>query len=164
MKNLTLCFLFALLGYPGFSQRNIEYLKGYVITLQNDTVFGSILAYPDDYLTDKVVFVEGKNARRSEYTPNEISGFHIGPDRNFTVLNLTDGEENEPHEPRYFALEYIRGKVDLLVLFGKPKTRFFVRSDEFGLSELQQTIEVYNGLKTTDDKYKRVLGKYFYLI
>ncbi len=163
MKKIPLLLFLFLLSVIGFTQTNINTQKGYIITSSHDTIHGKIAEYPYTFLSDKVKFTPFDNDEIFDYTPEDLYGFHIEPDKDFIAIPVSEKVKRDTIEKKYFALKSVKGEIDLLVLTqNNGKERFFIENDELGLTELIQIIKVENNLKSTDKAYKRTLGKYFF--
>ena len=87
-----LLFLFIWLPISS-GQVSIDLKSGYIISLSHDTIYGIIVEYPYEYLSTGVVFIKNGNDRKVVYAPEDLEGFHIDPDEDFTVLTLLTKEK-----------------------------------------------------------------------
>lgn len=162
MKQLSVLLIF-LLQFSGFSQTNFQARKGYIITNTNDTIQGEIIYNPCSYSKDKLIFTNSNNDEAKEYLPEHLIGFKIEPDLNYKVISVKENELKVSVESKHFVLRAVEGEIEFLVLYlDNGEERFFIRNDEFGLTELLQIVVIENGVKRTTEKYKSELGKYFY--
>lgn len=166
MQYLRRVFLVLMLFLPsgvGLAQIYVENVDGYIITHTHDTLYGEIMQFPPAYLSAEVMFTPEGSHIMKKYTPEDLSGFFMQPDRNFTVVAIHEEMGGDTVQRKYFALKTVQGEVELFVLFLKhEKDRFFLHSDDFGLTELLQTSEREKNVRTTHNVYKVQLGKYFY--
>ena len=143
-------------------QVNIDLKSGYIINLQHDSIFGNIVEFPYEYLSTRMVFIENGNDRKIQYTPEDLTGFHIDPDKDFIVMTMAEKEREGFVETKYFAMKAVEGEIELIILsLNDQKEQFFVSRENFGLSKLEQIIEIKDGFKYTFGRYKTTLGKYF---
>ena len=154
MLNLRLISLILLLPLFGFSQKN--FINGYVIDLQKDTIFGQI-NYQDKLITPQ--FIEFKKGEQTtKYYPNEILGFgfDIIPKEFFTseivkidkspyelfALQVPDPVENRESfikTDTIFLKVLVKGNLDLYYHKDEDnKPHFFIKRDQQDFTELIQ--------------------------
>ena len=144
-------------------QVTINFSDGYIIQNNNDTLFGEIKCFPYSYMSSKIQFKETNILGLKELTPKDLIGFHIQPNTYFEKITINSKEGKDTLTSDYFALKIVSGEIDFLIVYlPNGYEKYFVRSKEFGLAELEQVIEIKENHQLTDNKYLITLSKFMY--
>jgi len=75
IKRITIAFLLILVSQVSYSQEN--YLPGYLLPSNGDTLAGFIDYRNWDKNPEKIFFKENLSDNKSDYSPNDIRGFKV---------------------------------------------------------------------------------------
>lgn len=155
--------LFILLGLCSisnmYSQKDLK--PGYIITLQNDTIFGQINNQSTSSFNSKCEFIPNNSTESTTYLPGEIQSFRSIDDKCFIskTVNL-HGDDKE------MFLEFLlEGIVNLYFCHYKKEETYYIEKDGliYTLEKKQVDIVGEDNLqyRTEIDKYKAVLALLF---
>ncbi len=116
---LTLCSISNL-----YSQKDLR--PGYIITLQNDTIYGQINNKSTSNFNSKCEFYAYNSSKSTTYLPGEINMFRIVNDKCFIskIVNI-DGED------KTLFLEFLlEGIVNLYFCHYKKEETYFIEKDD----------------------------------
>ena len=119
----SLFILFALIGlcYDCNAQR-LNFVPGYVITNQNDSIHGLVLLGDPKFNTRRCVFKQAADSKEITYSPGEIVAYGSGRELYFRSYRIQEGSI----EKDLFLDCLVRGKISLFLL----GNRLFVSSGE----------------------------------
>jgi len=161
MKRILLLAGFLLLVLTITSQVKIDYKPGYVVLINNDTVYGTLKTVPFPSLYTKVQFKGNKDVVDKTYSTDKVKSFHFEPGTTFEALVIRSMNQKDSTELTCFALRKLTGTVDLFIVYQpNGEERFFVRNSDYGLSELKQPIETIQNQVFANKQYLSVLTKY----
>lgn len=121
-----------------------NYQPGYVITLDNDTLYGKI-DYRTDYTLGSVCRFEDEQGMKSEFSPYDIAGYRFTNDRYFVVKEI-DGKKH--------FLEYlIQGRLDIYYLRDNTGNHYFMDKSDARLTKIPYTEGI---------RYKEDTGNFYY--
>jgi len=168
IKKITFFVLLILFSTNLFSQKN-QYLDGYIITQNLDTIYGQIL-YQNNQITPKIIQL--KNGSKKTYNSNEIQYVEIfGKVKYFSkkvkysinphnIQDITADKEIIWKESREFLKAIILGKINLYKFVEKNgKTHFFINKDNEELKDLIVLKYKVDGKTSVKNKYKNDLKK-----
>lgn len=115
MKNKTnhwLCVLLGILGSITINAQTSNFVNGYYLTLEQDTVRGYIRQEGEINATKKLTFRKKQTSKNQTFMPGEISGFSISEKATYESQNLEiDGQQKS-----YFLKKLIQGYTSLYQL------------------------------------------------
>lgn len=133
-----------------------DYSYGYIITLQNDTIYGRIKdRFPDrgPLAYDKVV-LKDKNGDKTKYYPIDIKGYCKGDEEYY--LSIQDGSM------KFFAKVIVDGEVKLLRIHKRTTLAYPTGGGNVGyISDSYTTYYLY---KTTTGEATKVKQRDFYRV
>jgi hypothetical protein len=132
-------FLTIMLLIPLFVFGQKEYLPGFIITQQNDTIYGLVQSSTAKKMGKVCVFKTSLGTEK--FSPASIRGYQISGNKAFAskVILIKD-------EPVPVFLEYlVDGKADLLYYKDKRGERFFIQNELDSLYELKNTEIIWDG-------------------
>lgn len=109
---------------------NVQYIKGVVITLVQDTLFGKIEYDPSRYSRAPQVckFKRIGEKKPELFTPKDILAYKLINAKSFLSAEI-DGELT-------FVEVIFEGEVDIYFLDDKERDRYFINNEDLGLNEL----------------------------
>ncbi len=113
---VTLCCFSTVLPHQSFSQKD-QWIKGYVIIRENDTINGFLVDKQDRKLAAEVSFsAENDLVPDVLYTPADIGKFGFSYGRTFERFSTSSFVKADSVESAFFAKKILTGKIDLFVL------------------------------------------------
>ncbi|MDR0546710.1 MAG: hypothetical protein LBG77_03880 [Dysgonamonadaceae bacterium] len=146
MKKL-LC-LFCLSGWAIALTAQTNYLPGYIITLENDTLFGQI-DYRDDYTLGSICRFEDQQGVKTEFSPNEIVAYRFIDSRYF-VSKAIDRQ-------KYFLEFLISGRMNVYYLRDSKGDHYFMDKGNDQLTKIPYTDEIRYSQKHGEYHYRSTL-------
>jgi hypothetical protein len=156
MKKLfvSLVLLWAVTSYAQ------SFKPGYIITLKNDTIYGSIKYQNSNASALRCIFKKTEDTEERTYTPNGINGYRFENGKYYVSKNVEFNGQTQP-----LFLEYIvDGIVDLYMLYQSNRDNYFIEKENklYYLPEGEKTIikegKEYN---YEDNRYKGILKTLF---
>ncbi len=128
----SIIILHILLSISLVCKSQSDFKSGYVITLDNDTLYGFIDYRGSDFNARKCVFKSAMDSLKAEYSPREIKSYRLLDDKLYVSREvITDSL------PRIVFLEQlVDGRADLYFL---PPKIFFIETEERGMHRLENT-------------------------
>lgn len=143
------------------AQVQIDNKPGFIVLANNDTVYGELKQLPYPSLISKVVFKAKDALVDTTYTTEAIKSFHFEPNVTFEAIEIRSIRQKDTTDRKYFALRKLSGTVDFFILYmPDSEERYFVRSTDYGLTELKQPIETVYNKVYSNKRYLSVLTKY----
>ena len=157
VASMSLLLLF--LALIGFAQTNFK--PGYVVTLEQDTLRGTI-DHRGDVRNSKLVVFRNEKGEQQKYSPEEIKGYVVDGTAFKSYTTTVDHVSLGTKEKTYFLKVLESGRVDFLYLRDDQSSdRYFIVKDEGDLLELTNdyTIRLIDGKnkKLYDRKYLATL-------
>jgi len=130
MSNFKIAFLVVLFSLEVFVvNAQSDYRKGYVISKENDTMFGQIDYRGSSYLTHKCKFKKDLDNTKTVFVPADIYGFRFVDGKYYKSLVI----DNE----RLFVEVLVEGNMNLYCITNTFGSRFFVEKEDLGLKEVE---------------------------
>ena len=86
-------------------------LKGYIVTLQGDTVKGYLIDRIDARLSKEVEFLKEEKSNKISYSPSNLKAFGFDNGRSFKQRSYSDSAGVQ----YFFAKRIVQGKVDMYI-------------------------------------------------
>ena len=148
-----------------------KYEKGFIIGLQDDTIFGLIKNYDRVKNPSTVSFKETKNSKVKTYKPEDIKKFRVGPDLylsariNLSVLSgKTDTADNESLKVWVFLLAMVEGTKSLYYYTDRSLTGhyFITQNKDFTILNYSEYVsnETEQKIVKRDQRFKGQLMLY----
>lgn len=119
-------FLFiCILTFPLLAEGQSNYKKGYVITLNDDTIHGKVNDRGDYRNTQACWFKQGKNSKVIKYLPSDIKAYRIIGDNYYMSRQIY----KKGIAASTFVEVLIDGKVNLYYYIKGKKTSFFIERE-----------------------------------
>jgi hypothetical protein len=149
-----LLLLIGIIQLAGLNVVAAELYNGYIITHENDTIYGKIEYLPDAKYRTSLIFYD-KDGRECRFSPTDIKAFYLENDnRYFESREISTNDTKET----LFLRCLVKGEVSLFMLRGKNETRFFAESENKFVELLNTEIEKeINGIVYSTYKYEYVL-------
>ena len=162
-----LIFIFSFIFYNNSYAQTTEMHKGYIITLEQDTLNGIIFFQDRKINPEQVIFL--KNGKETIYTSKDIMGFGIpkllafksakikystNPDE---INKLLESKEIIWAEETVFLRTLILGKINLFEYIDSNKKLHFITQKENVYNELLNIKYKKGGKMATISKYKNQL-------
>jgi hypothetical protein len=142
-------------------QVQIDYQAGYVVLLNNDTVYGELKKLPYPSLISSVQFKEKGTSHDTTYTADAIKSFHFDPNTTFEAIQIKSINKKDTSDRSYFALRKLTGVVNFFILYlPNSDERYFVSNTDYGLCELKQPLETISDQVFSNKRYLSTLTKY----
>ena len=93
MKNTFIALIFTII-IPPVSALAQKPIKGFIVTLENDTLQGFIIDRIDAKLSSGVEFSKEVNGEKKSYLPSALKGFGFHNGRVFKKVTYTDKSGN----------------------------------------------------------------------
>ena len=133
----TLIFLL----FPSFKSQSQDYIGGYIVKTNGDSLNGFIVNSSQKVMTQKIIFKTDLTQKSQEYSSTELVRFGIGKEK------YTSGKiENEP----YFFQLLVSGHLSLYSTYLKGLRYFVKKGDAF--------------IKLSRESYVETLAKYYTVI
>ncbi len=140
MKHCISLAFVCLIHFNLIAQQNFD--RGYIVTLNQDTIRGSVLITSASEITRSVNFKNDRTGELKEYRPAELAGFGMGPDVYSSRHFINKGEEQVSDTA--FLKQLVRGEYNLYAfvtpvnnyyLIEKDTTQYFLIKKPFGNGE-----------------------------
>ena len=133
MKRIFLfLFLISLFYLNTYGQEN--FLTGYIIKNNQDTVPGYILSQNSLKASETCIFKETLESKKQTYTPGEIYAYRYQDGQFYVSRSIPEaGRENEN---KVFLEILIEGIVSIYYLRDKNGDRYFIDKETHGMIEL----------------------------
>lgn len=156
-RSIQYAILFILCPLLSWSQ---EFVPGYYITLEKDTVRGLIQDNGLIRNSHLCVYQSAEEAEPEQLTANDILAFHVdGQTYHARALELFGTNKKEVDD--VFVRFIVEGKLSLITFYDRSgKQRYYLEDKEHGTSELYQTVRDINDRRFTDKRYQGVF-KFF---
>lgn len=128
----SLLFIFSFLWFlQGYAQDIFK--EGYIIILEQDTIFGLIYERSDAEMVKKIGFKRSAESFIQEFIPSELLGFGVSG-RNFERMAVVSSRRSISDTSYIFAKNVLRGKIDLFVRrhIQKKKPDIFLVNNQTG--------------------------------
>lgn len=127
--------IFVIGACPVINYAQEIWYEGYIIHIENDTLYGQIKMLGYEEMSKKAIF-QGHNSKDIiTYYPSDIKLYAI-PGKNMYISKLLENGEA-------LFLEYIvDGELDLLYVKSKNQDRFFIQKDSLPLKEVKYVKEI----------------------
>ncbi len=154
-KKLFLCPFISLVLLASLNAQN-NYKKGYVITNDNDTIFGLIDFRTDAINATRCTF-KSEQAEKTYY-PGDIAGYRFSDEGKYYVTR----DVTIDSVPQKFFLEYlVEGVMNLYYYDTTAKKYFFFEKDD-KMIEISKAPDVERERRIIqDNKYKNLISYYF---
>jgi len=159
-KIAAILLIFSLFCLSGYGQN--KFRKGYIITLQQDTIYGLIDYKIASKSAEKCEFKTNASDKTISYTPDQIQGYRFTPGKYYEAIRVEANGVNKE-----VFLEYlVDGVADILFFRDEDGDHYFVKKD--GEKMLPLTIDIIEVEKDGNtyirrkEKYKQVLKYAFY--
>lgn len=120
--------LVALLAFAAAASQAQEFIPGYVVAAEGDTLRGSVVETIDITAGREVTFRSGPDAEPRTFTPQTALGYGDGSGRRYVARTVRP--EFEGAAADYFVQVIVDGQLDLLKLAYAPDDdRFFVQAE-----------------------------------
>jgi hypothetical protein len=133
-----------------------DFKPGYIITLQNDTVYGKI-DNRGELLMAQVCIFKSLQGEKHDYTPSEIKAFRI-TDEKYYISKLLNGN-------MVFLEFLIKGKISIYYMFDSAGWHYYIEKENEKLVELpfyeKEKIIDSEGIQFESKKHQGIL---FYLM
>lgn len=126
-----------------------DYLKGYLILENKDTINGIIENLPNYELTNFVKIKPYDGKQVVKYTSDLLRSFCFSDNKCFESIEFTD---NNVRIRKNFQC-IIKGELNLYILHEKSKQRFFILNGSNQLIELYETFREVNNSKKSNYEY-----------
>lgn len=157
ISTIFLSCLFVLLLSTNLTAQSKEYVKGYMITLENDTINGYIKDDKREVLAYQFLFKETFDGKPRTIIPIESNGFYFAPSFYYESRLINSAREKKEKQ---FIRKLVDGNVDLYqVVKGKLYEYVLVKERGEQLQIAKNDVVVDNKV-ISDDKYIGAL-KYF---
>jgi len=124
MKQIIITLFYLLPFFAGFSQQDFK--PAYVITRQNDTLFGKIDNQSILLLSKSCIFLSGEGIR-TKYTPDDIRAFRFIDGSFFIAKDIAD--------EKLFLEFLVKGKINLYYYYDGTD-RYFIEKENEPLAEI----------------------------
>ncbi len=137
-----------------------EYLKGYIITTGNDTLFGMVRKGSIAWNCSACVFKQNGNPAEKKYQPGEIKGYRFLKGKYFVSRELPFGDTK-----KMMFVEYILdGKADLFLFTDFSREYYFAENSSGEILELNndghKSDDVWGGKNSSPDREYFAVLKY----
>lgn len=142
------CFLFLQVA---FAQR--DFRPGYIITNDNDTLYGQIDNRGNQSLSTSCVFLSADGIK-TEYTPYDIRAFRFIDGKYFIAKEIDE---------MMFFLEFlIHGKISIYYRYKDGEDRYYMEKENEPLFEIKKTKELADIKGRTYEKKSKYHGTLLY--
>ena len=146
-RNLTIVVLLLFSSSTVWAQR--DYRKGYIITNQQDTVYGWI-DYRGDIRNAKICsFKQTENGQATDYTPSDIAAYRFNDSKFYISKNI-----GNPDAPKQIFLEYLVNGLAKLYYYRDDNTNdhYYIENEgkfmELKIDEKEVEIDGKTQIKT----------------
>jgi hypothetical protein len=159
MKKALVVIISIFFGITSFSQSAFK--DGFIITNNNDTIFGKVRASLDSSNSLICEFIDADSKTYKSFLPGEIMAFRMEGSKYYVSKEISlDNKE------MLVFLEYlVQGIVNLYYYKGPPFEHYFIEKNGtlINLSNENQTLSTIGGLQytTQSNQYKRALNYAF---
>jgi hypothetical protein len=153
-------FIFLILGIIKTSAQS-DFRSGYIVTNNNDTLYGLIDYKGSSANKHECLFKENKKAKQQKYTPDEIAAYRFTDSKYYVSRLINTGEKEEP-----VFLEYlINGIVNIYSYRDLNGEHYFIEKDKGKIVNLkEESKEVIVGLTSYLKETKEYRGVLKYLL
>jgi hypothetical protein len=158
MRNyLKFLFLFVFISYSFVISAQLNYRNGYVITLQNDTLFGKINDGGSICNTKVCLFKSGIKSKKVKYYPADIKAYRFDGGKYYVSQKLiTKGESKS-----VFTEVLLDGKISLYTDLSSLNMKYYLEMEDGTLTGLSNK---NFRVQYQPDLDKLVYGKKYWLI
>jgi hypothetical protein len=156
---LSIVALFLIISFLAFSQYT-NFRKGYIISLENDTVSGLIDFKLDEENMHFLNFQAEGETNARQYFPGEITGYRLIDDGKFYVSKEIEIRKNQF---RTVFVEFLVQGVKNLYFYTEDDIEYYLIDDESGelIVLSKKPDEIINNRIVEDTKYRGIL-KYIF--
>jgi hypothetical protein len=151
MNRITILLIFCtLFNFNLLSNDNFK--KGYLITLNGDTIHGFLLAQNGINSYRNAIFKISLDGKEEEYSPEEIEGYRFIDGKYFVSIKLNTGPNKEL---KSVFMEYlIKGIISIYFYVDSQGDHYYIEKEPYGLRELSEPIKINNEGKISTSLYK----------
>ena len=171
MRRIAILNFFLLLIPTNYLFSQAKFEKGFIVTLQNDTIFGLIKNYDRVKNPGNLSFKETKKSKIKIYKPEDIKKFRVGPDLYLSArINLselsgkTDTADNKSAPVWVFLLTMVEGTKCLYYYTDRSLSgHYYITQDkDFTLLNYSEYVsnETEQKIVKRDQRYKGQLMLY----
>ncbi|TRZ42420.1 hypothetical protein DMZ48_12965 [Robertkochia solimangrovi] len=143
---------------PGLNAQN-NYLPGYIISTEGDTIFGHIKNTTDDKLVNSIDFKRtDEKGTEVNYPAFNLIGFRYENGRTFKSIKVkNENSLNKTEDSIYiFAKNVVRGKIDLFSwLHSKNRELEFIMKNNESMEQIQIVPPKVSEVKKEGTKYNK---------
>jgi len=142
MKNLKLvAFLFLYLSSCLFAAAQSDFKPGYIITLEKDTIYGTLDLRANYIMHTKCTFIAEGNNSTNTYLPEEILAYRFTDGKYYTSKEIDN---------RMIFLEFIlEGEINLYMTTDHGHETYYIEKEKDIIIELPYTTEIKETDNTT---------------
>jgi hypothetical protein len=161
-----LCLL-ALLALRFSASAQSNYIPGYLIKLEGDTLRGLLDDRGDAKNASEIRFKTTADAKSQNYLPTELKGYYSSNDKYYVARKINiEWANGQNQSTAVFLEQLVRGRANLYYYknYGDG-IRYFIEKDTSGLLELihrREHVQI-QGQKAYERNDKRFLGLFKYL-
>ena len=165
MKSFCKSLLLLILISP-FQLSSQNFIKGFIITSQNDTIRGFIEENTEDALTNVLYFSTDEHAvQLTKYVTSELNGFGLNDGRKFKKFKLKEFNGTDSIDRIIFAKPVLNGKISVYMFKGATKDdEYLLINNQTGKKvhlqkPKEKSVQTEDGktLVTSDYKYLQYL-------
>lgn len=127
MKKLNILFVLLFASAIIHVSAQSDFRKGYIITLEGDTVHGEIDYRGDKRMANLCTFRQGRDASKQEFTPNEIQAYRFVDSKYFVSKELNG--------KKYFFEYLIKGQLNIYYLRDE-ESKYYIEKEGVGFVDL----------------------------
>lgn len=154
MKTLLAAFVItSIFLFQNISLAQDNYRKGYIITNENDTIYGLLQTRSSRLAGKQCIYKQNEDAVAIRYLPDQIAGYRFDEGKYFISKTITQFRQ----EQKVFLEFLIKGKANIYSLDDNEGSRFFIETEKDGfieLSEPEKTITTDSGTFYISKKYR----------
>lgn len=147
MKKVTLIF-FLVLSIAKIQSQN-EFVRGYLVLNNGDTLKGSMKYFQNYELSDAIVVKSDTHDELIKYCSDSILSFCFENNKCFKSFKIAENGSIMSKNFQYV----IRGDISFLLLHEKNKTRMFISNRNNELIELYETLKEVGNSKRSNYEY-----------
>jgi hypothetical protein len=137
MKRISIClFILTIITVKAFSQA--DFLPGYIITHEGDTLFGYVGYTSNSLHSEKCYFKKSIKDRKTIYKPLDISGYGYQGD----ITYVSKEVELEGKKYSVFLELFVKGEVSLYYSYMKNYRYFLIEKDSGDFIVLKDSIKL----------------------
>jgi hypothetical protein len=161
MKTLFAAFaITSVFLFQNISLAQDNYRKGYIITNENDTIYGLLQNRSSKQAGRQCNFKQNEEAETSSYLPGQIIGYRFDEGKYYISKIITQYGQ----EQTVFLEFLIKGKANFYALNDNEGSRFFIETEKDGFVELtdhEKIVRTDSGTFYSSNKY---MGKLLYIM